>query len=205
MNPVFALVLLVLPVVIGGIITALDNARFDEGVEKIDQRIELLRSNIAGRKNVLYRFVLSPTLRVLTSIGELTGKIEQPALRSGVRVAVTLYFVTVWAILLFYVTIVLLAILLFIAVALAILWIIAKVAESDGSTTPSAPASALRTQSIWRETDQERNEREYREGQLAGSKATFLGEMFHTGPGATQHSAAYNLGFENGVKNHPKR
>jgi hypothetical protein len=89
------------PLVIGGIIAAVNSLAVNNSTEKIEAWARKQQSSAATKKGWLSRYIINPILWLLVKFFNWTDSFTHRGIKNGVRVAATLYLIAAWCFLLY--------------------------------------------------------------------------------------------------------
>jgi hypothetical protein len=95
------LLIWILSLIIGGIIAAINSNRVNDATEKVEAWIGGYRQIFPPKVIGYTAIFLIPLLWVIVKFSEWTDSFTHNGLKSGVRVAVSLYLITAWGVLFF--------------------------------------------------------------------------------------------------------
>ncbi len=127
------IILLVSPVVIGGIIAAINTEGINNSTEKTEAWARRTQTKVSSKSGWFYNYIINPILWIIVKFCDWTDGFTHRGLKNGTRVAATLYMIAAWCFLLYLAFMVVLTI----VIVGVILYIIFKVflSSSDSSTT----------------------------------------------------------------------
>lgn len=123
--------LLLVPVFIGGIIAAINANQMNVAAESAETRLRGWQQHASARTGWFWRYVLNPLLWSIVKFCDWTDGFVHRGLKNGARVAATLYLVGLWLLLLYAAVTVVIAVVIFVIV----LYVAAKVLSSSGGST----------------------------------------------------------------------
>lgn len=124
-------ILLASPLVIGGIIAAVNSDGMNNATEKAEAWIRRTQSKISSKKGWFYGYILNPILWLIVKFSDWTDDFKHQGLKNGTRVAATLYLIATWCFLLY----VAFMVVLIVVIVGVILYIIFKVISNSGGDT----------------------------------------------------------------------
>lgn len=135
------LLLIVSPLVIGVIIAAMNSEGFNGAIEKSEAWIRRVQSKVAAKSSNLNRYLINPFLWLIVKFSDLTASFTHRGIKSGLRVAVTLYLLIAWCYLI-YAAFVIAVVLIVIGVVIYILY---KILSSSNSEVKSSSQTGQET------------------------------------------------------------
>jgi hypothetical protein len=139
-NTILNTTLLVAPIVIGGIIAAINNEGLNGTIEKVEPWVRRRQQVAAQRGGWFSKYVTHPILWTVTKFCDWTDGIAHGGLKNGLRVTTTLYAIAVWLMLLYMAFIVV----VIVVAIVVVLWIVGMIMSlKDGGE--SEPATAAET------------------------------------------------------------
>ena len=142
----------IIPLLIGGVVAAVNNAWLNGQSERFEAWTRRKQEFISKKTGWFSRYVLHPVLWMIVKMYGWTDRISHPGIRSGTRVASTLYFIWIWLSLLFAAFL----IILMVVIVGVILFIVFHV-MSGSKNAESSSAAVTRAQ--MRDGTSERKER----------------------------------------------
>lgn len=127
--------LLVLPLLLGIIIVAINNDGVNGFTEKIEAWIRKKKNIVASKESRFYRFALNPFLWSILKFCDWTDSFSHRGLKNGVRVTITLYLISVWLFLL-YVAFLVVAV---IAILIIVIYFLLKMISGGDSESSYEP------------------------------------------------------------------
>jgi len=89
------------PVIIGGIIAALNSTGVNDSTEKVEAWTRRMHDKVSLKKGWFFNLIINPVLWLIVRFCDWTDSFEHRGLKNGVRVAATLYLLAVWCFLLY--------------------------------------------------------------------------------------------------------
>lgn len=89
------------PVIIGGIIAAVNSEEINNTTEKAEAWTRKKQSNVSKKENLLSRYLINPVLYTLVVFSDWTDSFAHRGVKNGVRVAATLYLIAAWSFLIY--------------------------------------------------------------------------------------------------------
>jgi len=117
------IILLISPLVIGGIIAAINSNGVNDTTEKIEAWTRRTQTNVLTKDSWFYRYIINPILWTIVKFSDWTDSFTHRGIKNGVRIAATLYLIAAWCFLIYAVFMVA----LIIAIAAVVIYIIFKV------------------------------------------------------------------------------
>lgn len=117
------IILLISPLVVGGIIAAINSNEINDTTEKAEAWTRRTQSKVSLKNGFFNRYIINPIIWVIVKFCDWTDEFTHRGLKNGTRVAATLYFIAVWCLIL-YATFMIAAIL---AIAGLIIYVVFKV------------------------------------------------------------------------------
>jgi len=123
--------LLLIPLVIGGLIAAINANQVNDATEGAEARLRGWQQRASVRTGFFSRYVLNPLLWTIVKFCAWTDGFAHRGLKNGARVAATLYLIGLWLLLLYAAVMVVIAVVLLVVV----IYIAAKVLSSSTGST----------------------------------------------------------------------
>ena len=95
------LILMIVPLIVGGIIAALNSEEINNVTEKAEAWTRQTQSKISKKKTLLNRYLINPVLYTLVVFSDWTDSFTHRGVKNGVRVAATLYVIAAWCFLIY--------------------------------------------------------------------------------------------------------
>jgi len=126
------ILLLLTPLLIGGIIAAVNATSVNDTTEKAEAWSRRTKTNISTKDGWFYNYILNPIFWTVVKFSDWTDSFAHRGLKNGVRVATTLYLIAAWCSILY--AAFMLAVMIVIAVV--VLYIVFNIlaGSSDSST-----------------------------------------------------------------------
>lgn len=121
------------PLLIGGIIAAVNSEAINNGTEKTEAWIRRMYYKISAKKGWFASLVIFPILWVLVKFSDWTDSFTHRGLKNGTRVTTTLYFIAAWCFLLYLAFIVVVVVL----IAIAVIYLLFKILTGASSSSDS--------------------------------------------------------------------
>jgi len=128
------IILLLSPLIIGGIVAAVNTDGMNITTEKAESWVRRNQSIISNKSGWFFNYILNPVLWLIVKFSDWTDSFSHRGLKNGTRVASTLYLIAAWCFLLYVAFMVVLVVI----ITIAILYIIFKVIASSGGDSKSA-------------------------------------------------------------------
>ncbi len=96
------IVVLLLPLIAGGTIAALNADSINETTEKIEAWFREKQQFFSGKTGKIYRFALNPLLFLIVKFSNWTDSFDNRGLKNGTRVTITLYLIGIWLLLVYF-------------------------------------------------------------------------------------------------------
>ncbi|NTW89220.1 MAG: hypothetical protein HGB26_08950 [Desulfobulbaceae bacterium] len=96
------IVIFLTPLVIGGVIAALNSDNINDATEKIEAWIREKQAACAAKTGKVFRFAITPPLTLIVKFSDWTDSFENRGWKNGARVAITLYLVGLWLFLIYF-------------------------------------------------------------------------------------------------------
>lgn len=96
------IIILLSPLLIGGIIAAINTDEVNETTEKAEAWTRKTQSNVSMKNGWFSRYISNPFLWIIVKFSNWTDEFKHRGLKNGMRVAATLYLIGVWCYLLFF-------------------------------------------------------------------------------------------------------
>lgn len=116
-------ILVFTPLIIGGIIAALNRDNINDITEKVESWVRKTHSNTVSKSGWASRFVANPILWIIVKFCDWTDNFKHRGLKNGTRVTATLYLIAAWI----YLLLAAIMILVSIAICALIIYIVFKV------------------------------------------------------------------------------
>jgi hypothetical protein len=91
----------ILPLLIGGIIAAINSDSVNETTEKAESWTRRTQTNVSARNSWFYQYITNPVLWTIVKFCDWTDSFTHRGLKNGVRVAATLYLIAAWCFLIY--------------------------------------------------------------------------------------------------------
>jgi hypothetical protein len=91
-----AIILEISPLIIGGIIAIVNQPTINNFIESLEDLIRDQQRSSSMQRGLGYRFLLHPLLFILVRLNDLTNSISSISIKSGIRIALYLYFIGIW-------------------------------------------------------------------------------------------------------------
>jgi hypothetical protein len=101
MKQAYTIILLISPLVIGGIIAALNSEGVNTATEKAEAWARKTQGNISKKNGWFSRYIINPILWIIVKFCDWTDDFTHRGLKNGVRVAATLYLIAAWCFILY--------------------------------------------------------------------------------------------------------
>jgi len=111
------------PLIIGGIITAINVNSVNDTTEKVEAWTRRTQTNVSTKNGWFYRYIINPILWTIVKFSDWTDSFTHLGLKNGVRVAATIYLVAFWC-LIFYTALIFVVMA---AITIGIIYILFKV------------------------------------------------------------------------------
>ena len=136
--------ILFIPILIGGIIAAVNSNQTNDITERIEAWIRTRQQRASASTGKIARYVFNPLLWMVVKFCDWTDGFKHRGLKNGTRVAATLYLIAIWLAIIYAVVI----IILFLVVLGVVIFIAAKLlsnstGDSQSETAPSHSAAAI--------------------------------------------------------------
>lgn len=126
-------ILAAFPLLIGGIIAAVNFEAINNGTEKAEAWIRRMYNKVSAKKGWFASLILFPILWVLVKFSDWTDSFTHRGLKNGTRVTTTLYFIAAWCFLLYLAFIVVVVVL----IAIAVIYLLFKILTGASSSSDS--------------------------------------------------------------------
>ena len=127
----FNVILLLTPLLVGGLIAAINATQVNDLTESAETRVRGWQSRTSGRTGFFSKYVLNPPLWSIVKFCDWTDGFVHRGAKNGTRVAATLYLIGLWLLVLYSAVIVIVAILALVVV----LYVAAKVLGGSSDTS----------------------------------------------------------------------
>ena len=111
------------PLIIGGIIAAVNAESVNENTEKAEWWIRRIQSKVSTKSSWYNSYIINPILWLIVKFSDWTDSFIHRGLKNGVRVAATLYLIASWA----YIILASFMIIVSLAIVVAVIYIVFKV------------------------------------------------------------------------------
>jgi hypothetical protein len=91
----------ILPLLIGGIIAAINSESVNDTTEKAESWTRQTQINVSARSSWFYQYIINPVLWIIVKFSDWTDSFTHRGLKNGVRVAATLYLIAAWCFLIY--------------------------------------------------------------------------------------------------------
>lgn len=145
-----SVLLLLLPLFIGGIIAAINANKVNDATESAETRLRGWQRSWAVRTGFFFHFVLNPLVWAIVKFSDWTDGFAHRGVKNGTRVAATLYLIALWLFLIYAAVIIVIAVVILIVV----IYIATSALSSSGGNTEetySRPRPALKDEDDVRE------------------------------------------------------
>ncbi len=139
-NIVYSILLLVTPIVIGGLVAVINSKGLNGTIEKIETWVRRWQQGTAQKRGRFSKYIINPILWTIIKFCDWTNDIAHRGLKNGLRVTTTLYAVAVWLLILYVASIVVVVIIGMIVV-LWVLGLILKFKDIIDGTEPGRDSS----------------------------------------------------------------
>jgi len=95
------IILLLTPLVIGGIIAAMNSDSVNNTTEKAEAWTRKTQSNTSVKDGWFSRYIANPILWIIVKFSDWTDSFTHRGLKNGTRVAATLYLIAAWCFILY--------------------------------------------------------------------------------------------------------
>jgi len=133
-NETLYYLLLLSPLMIGGIIAAINSEDVNTTTEKAEAWTRRAQANVSTKRGWFSRYIANPVLWLIVQFCNWTDDFAHHGLKNGIRVAATIYLIGIWCYLLF-VALVFILVIAFVILALYVVFSI--MGSSDSSTSQS--------------------------------------------------------------------
>ena len=89
------------PLIVGGIIAAINSTNVNDSTEKVESWTRRMQAKVAQKSGWFYNLVINPVLWIVVKFCDWTDSFVHRGLKNGVRVAATLYLIAAWCFLLY--------------------------------------------------------------------------------------------------------
>lgn len=127
------LLLLTLPLLVGGTVAALNSSAVNDAAEKIEAWIKRTQLRASTRGGWFFGYLLNPLLWLAVKFADWSDSLAHGGVKNGVRVAATLYLIAAWGFLLYVAVAVAFTILMFVAALYLLSLIFGDSSSSTGS------------------------------------------------------------------------
>ena len=134
------IILLAAPIVIGGLIAAINANGINDATEKVEAWARKRQQAASVSSGWFSNYIINPLLWVIVKFCEWTDDFTHRGLKNGIRIAATLYIIAAWLFVL-YVAVVVVIYIAVIAVMVAFIYFLVKVfaGSSDNGQEKEAP------------------------------------------------------------------
>ncbi|MCX6278365.1 MAG: hypothetical protein NT004_09735 [Bacteroidetes bacterium] len=95
------ILILVSPLIIGGIIAAINATSVNDTTENVEAWTRRTQTKVSTKSNWFYSFIINPILWIIVKFCDWTDSFTHRGIKNGVRVAATLYLIAAWCFLLY--------------------------------------------------------------------------------------------------------
>ena len=95
------ILILISPLVLGGIIAAFNAKSINTGTERVETWLRRRQANVIIKRGWFYRFIIIPVLWLIVKFCDWTDSFSHGGLKNGIRVAATIYLIAVWCFLIY--------------------------------------------------------------------------------------------------------
>lgn len=128
------LVLLLAPIVVGGLIAAVNSDQVNSGTEVVEARFRAWQQSAAARPGMFFRYVIGPLLWSVVKFCDWTDGFSHRGLKNGSRTAATLYLIAIWLLLIYVAVMVVIAVVIIVIVFFIASKMLSSSNESSGYT-----------------------------------------------------------------------
>lgn len=129
-------VVLLLPLLVGGVIAALNATSVNDFTERAESKVRQWHSRATAASSIWARYVLRPPLWSVCRFCTWTDTFENRGVKNGARVAATLYLVGLWLLVIYFAALAAIAI----AMLVGVLYVIVQVLSSSSDSSETATA-----------------------------------------------------------------
>jgi len=94
--------LILLPAICGGIVALLNSSGINDRAEWFESWVRMRQGEMAYRSSFFWKWIVHPLFLFIVKLCDWTDSISHRGLRNGVRVAIALYLLIIWASILMY-------------------------------------------------------------------------------------------------------
>ncbi len=95
------ILVLVSPLIGGGIIAFINTNSVNELTEKVEAWIRRTQTNVSAKSSWFYNYIVNPILWIIVKFSDWTDSFAHRGLKNGMRVAATLYLIAAWCFLIY--------------------------------------------------------------------------------------------------------
>jgi len=117
------IILLLSPLVIGGIIAAVNAEGVNNTTEKAEAWTRKTQANVGSKNGWFSRYIANPILWLIVKFSDWTDNFAHRGLKNGTRVAATIYLIGIWC----YLLVVAFMVIAVIAIGIFVIYIVLKV------------------------------------------------------------------------------
>lgn len=101
MNDPIYILLWISPLIIGGIIAAINSTGVNDSTENAESWARKMHAKVSQKTGWFYNLIINPVLWSIVKFCDWTDSFEHRGIKNGVRVAATLYLIAFWCLLLY--------------------------------------------------------------------------------------------------------
>lgn len=90
------ILILISPLLIGGIIAAINTDSVNDKTEEAEAWTRRTQTNVSTKSSWYYRYIINPVLWTIVKFSDWTDSFTHRGIKNGVRVAATLYLIAGW-------------------------------------------------------------------------------------------------------------
>jgi hypothetical protein len=100
-NSIFIILLWLSPIIIGGIIAAINSESVNSLTEKVEAWVRRTQGKLSKKQGWFYQYILNPIFWIVVKFSDWTDSFTHRGMKNGTRVAATLYLIVGWCFLLY--------------------------------------------------------------------------------------------------------
>jgi uncharacterized membrane protein len=129
------LILFITPMVIGGIIAAINNSRVNTSTEMAEDWVRRTQKYFSVKKNWFARYLFYPLFWAVVFFFNWSDSLTHQGIKNGIRVAATLYILAAWCFLIYLIVFVAFTIVAIVIVLVVIYFILTTILSSSDNTS----------------------------------------------------------------------
>lgn len=213
----FNIILLATPIVIGGLIAAINANGINDTTEKVEAWTRKRQQGTSASSGWFSSYIINPILWIIVKFCDWTDGLVHHGLKNGIRIAATLYLIAAWLFILYVAFMIVAMIVITIAIIYVVLTVISKSAagsndnaqDRSGTTNMSSDLKHLSPEEKQRAHDEgekwSKREREGTNGLIESTLPSERSSFWHfddnrSGGSSDERSKAFDAGADNDKK-----